>query len=91
MAEVDGKEQTFHFDRVFPATSSQQDVFNEVSELIQSALDGFQASFMLGENSAMHPGRQSNHNVVRVSAGCALLPCIVVMRRAGVKDLHWER
>ena len=42
-AEVDGKEQLFQFDRVFPAASSQQDVFNEVSELIQSALDGFQA------------------------------------------------
>ena len=42
-AEVDGKEQLFQFDRVFTAASSQQDVFNEVSELIQSALDGFQA------------------------------------------------
>ena len=45
--EVDGKEQTFQFDKVFPASSSQQDVFNEVSELIQSALDGFQVHTMM--------------------------------------------
>ena len=41
-AEVDGKEQVFQFDRVFGAASSQQMVFDEVAELVQSALDGFQ-------------------------------------------------
>ena len=33
-AEVDGKDQIFSFDRVFGASASQQQVFDEVSELL---------------------------------------------------------
>ena len=34
------KEQSYHFDRVFPQASSQEDIFREVKPFLQSALDG---------------------------------------------------
>lgn len=37
----DGKEHEFGYDRVFGPGSRQEDVFGEVSDLVQSALDGY--------------------------------------------------
>ena len=38
------KDSTFAFDKVFGPQSGQADVFAEVSDLVQSALDGYKVS-----------------------------------------------
>jgi hypothetical protein len=50
---VDGKDHTFGFDRVFSPGDSQADVFAEVAELVQSALDGYHVClFSYGQTGA---------------------------------------
>jgi len=41
MDEKGTQEHTFSFDRVFPPSAGQDQVFTEVSEFVQSALDGY--------------------------------------------------
>ena len=49
----DGREHAFSFDRVFGPTSTQQEVFGSVSELVQSALDGYHVClFSYGQTGA---------------------------------------
>ena len=41
LTSSEDKQNSFAFDRVFDEHASQEDVFEEVSELVQSALDGY--------------------------------------------------
>ncbi|TNJ27324.1 Kinesin-14 [Giardia muris] len=46
-------EYAFEFDRVFPMTATQQDVWDDVSELVQSALDGYRVCiFAYGQTAS---------------------------------------
>ena len=40
-ANVVGQDHVFTFNQVFGPTTTQQQVFGEISELVQSSLDGF--------------------------------------------------
>lgn len=40
-----GQKHSFTFDKVFMPDSLQEDVFVEISQLIQSALDGYKVNF----------------------------------------------
>ena len=52
-ASVQGQDHIFSFNHVFGAASTQQHVFSEVSELVQSSLDGFNVCiFAYGQTGA---------------------------------------
>lgn len=40
-SENNAKDYRFFFEHIFAENSSQQEIFNELSQLIQSALDGY--------------------------------------------------
>lgn len=40
-----GQKYAFTFDKVFTQEASQNDVFSEISELVQSALDGYKVIY----------------------------------------------
>eukprot|EP00775_Hariotina_reticulata_P012257 gene12257-12395_t len=53
MVELRGNEHHFSFDKVFAPGTSQQQVFDSVSELVQSALDGYHVClFSYGQTGA---------------------------------------
>lgn len=48
-----GKEKVFRFDRVFEQTSSQAVIFEDISQLVQSAVDGYKVSiFAYGQTGS---------------------------------------
>lgn len=42
-----GQKHSFIYDKVFLPDASQEDVFVEISQLVQSALDGYKVIYML--------------------------------------------
>lgn len=44
-----GQKHTFTFDKVFGPEVMQEDVFVEISQLVQSALDGYKVRKMMGD------------------------------------------
>ena len=50
---IDGKKYKFEFDRVFKGNECQSEIFTEISELVQSALDGYKVCiFAYGQTGA---------------------------------------
>ena len=79
----------FHFDRVFGADASQTDVFREVSQLTQSALDGYNVCiFAYGQT-----GSGKTHTMDGPHGDRGIIPRAVEQvfaRAAELADLGWS-
>ncbi|EKX38831.1 hypothetical protein GUITHDRAFT_76865 [Guillardia theta CCMP2712] len=89
MVPHNGQSNGFRFDRVFPAMSSQEDVFSEVSQFVQSALDGYNVSlFAYGQTGSgkTHTmfGSREDQGIIPRSMG-QILGGVEGMRESG-----WE-
>lgn len=83
---VDGKEHTFGYDRVFGPGVGQEEVFSTVSELVQSALDGYHVClFSYGQTGA---GKTYTMQGVDTPEGRGIIPRAVekVGSRGGPAD-----
>ncbi len=70
---MDGRDHPFTFDRVFGPQSTQGEVFGEVAELVQSALDGFHVCiFSYGQTGA---GKTHTMQVGAVGSGGVFEDC----------------
>ncbi len=52
------KDSSFAFDKVFGGHSSQADVFAEVSDMVQSALDGYKVTYAVTMHQSMSASMQ---------------------------------
>ena len=71
------KADTFTFDKVFAPSAGQEAVFNEVSEFVQSALDGYHVSMLAygQSNSGKTHTMQVIHSCVGAEHACSLSAC----------------
>jgi kinesin family member C1 len=88
----DGKDHAFAFDRVFGPDAGQAAIFNEVSDLVQSALDGYKVClFSYGQT-----GAGKTHTMLgssRAPGGEGIVPRAVskILAAAGrLADQGWE-
>jgi Microtubule binding len=73
--DVDGKQHAFSFDRVFGPQSTQEHVFSEVSELVQSALDGFQVKLQILGAVLWSLEPNESHCARRSASYCPMFAC----------------
>jgi kinesin family protein C1 len=63
-------QHTFKFDRVFPPATSQEEVFSEVAQFVQSAVDGYNVSlFAYGQT-----GSGKTHTMFGTGADVGIVP-----------------
>ncbi|KAL4427843.1 hypothetical protein ABPG75_001932 [Micractinium tetrahymenae] len=87
----DGKEHTFSYDKVFKPEASQAAVFEEVSDLVQSALDGYKVClFSYGQTGA---GKTHTMQGSRSYEGQGIIPRSIAKILESVSKLReqgWE-
>ncbi|GAX84446.1 hypothetical protein CEUSTIGMA_g11866.t1 [Chlamydomonas eustigma] len=88
---VDGKDHAMEFDRVYGPTSTQDQVFSGVSELVQSALDGYHVClFSYGQTGA---GKTYTMQGSEQPSGRGIIPRAVekiLETVARLQDQEWE-
>lgn len=86
-----GKPALFSFDKVFGGSATQASVYGEVSELVQSALDGYNVClFSYGQTGA---GKTHTMQGSQTPEGRGIIPRAVAQLLAAVKKLQaqgWE-